>query len=63
MKYLLSILCLFVLSCPEQQVEEVVERYEDGQVELEKNEQWCNEHKTYHDVSKEKYPCLKPKPY
>ena len=30
MKYLLSILCLFVLSCSEQQREEVVERYGSG---------------------------------
>ena len=27
------------------------------------NLQWCKEHNTYHDVSKEEYPCLKHKPY
>ena len=67
MKYLLSILCLFVLSCSEQQ-EEVIELEKDNKEFIEKqleenNLQWCKEHNTNHDVSKEEYPCLKHKPY
>ena len=68
MKYLLSILCLLIFSCADQQQEGVIEsvkgnkEFTEKQLE-ENNLQWCKEHKMYHDVSKEKYPCLKPKPY
>ena len=72
MHYILSILllstCFFIFSCAEQQQEEVIELVKDSEEYIEKqleenNLQWCKEHKRYHDISKEKYPCLKPKPY
>ena len=68
MKYLLSILSFLTFSCAEQEREGAIDSVKENKEFIEKqleenNLQWCKEHKTYHDVSKEKYPCLKPKPY